>query len=373
MTAMIRVFLALIGALAGFVLVLPFIIAGIPFYLVAFFTRGFCRLLEAKVIPWQDLMEFDPFVGWKAKANLKTYCNVDGVCYLTTDGQGWRGRTELRDSDVVIFGDSFAFGYGVDDKNFFADLNPQVRIKSIGTNGYNMVQSLLWMQRLSPQLSGKLIVWFIYIGNDLYENLQPNLQSYRMPFVRLIPQTDRWEIVTHHISRAKWPIASQRQYYHRLAEICGPTHLAQRVYSACEFLVTQGKEVCNQSGAELIVMTIPDSNQLTTKGAQRLLRLAPNQNLFDQDYPDQKISDICARRGISFIALKDHLTLANHKERDCHWNESGHRRVSHLLCSLLDARMKRAPVLNGKQSVLRGAIASDYERQTVGAEDRFLG
>jgi len=137
------------------------------------------------------------------------------VCHLTTDGEGWRGRTELRESDIVVFGDSFAFGYGVDDKKFFAGLNPDVRIKSIGVNGYNMVQSLFWMERLSVQLTGKLVVWFVYFGNDLYENLQPNLERYRMPFVRSFNGTGDWEIVTSHINATKWPFSSERRYHQR--------------------------------------------------------------------------------------------------------------------------------------------------------------
>jgi hypothetical protein len=78
------------------------------------------------------------------------------------------------------------------------------RIKAIGANGYNMVQELLWMRRYAPQLAGKLVVWFVYHGNDLFDNLQPNVFQYRTPFVRERHDGRGWEVVTEHVRRSPW-------------------------------------------------------------------------------------------------------------------------------------------------------------------------
>ncbi len=342
----IRTLIAMISSLFGILLIIPIIVLGLPFWAVAFLTHlihSLVRLFRPKVVPWQQLIEFEPTVGWKPKPNLKAYARADNVFHLTTDSQGWRGQTTLYESEVLVFGDSYAFGYGVDDKSFFAELNPKLRIKAIGINGYNMVQELLWIQRLSVHLRDKLVVWFIYFGNDLYENLQPNLDHYRMPFVRKVNGTGSWEIVTSHISPAKWPSNSQRHYYAKLAEICSPTFLAQRVYSACEFLISRGRDICNQAGAQLVVMSIPDITQISKTHITKLATLAPEPDSFDPDLPDKKIREICSALGVPFVALKNHLKVEDYKEHDVHWNERGHQRVAEVLNRVYhDNVLKRA-------------------------------
>ncbi len=175
-----RTVLAIIAALFGMILTVPIIILGLPFWAVAYFTRILSLLNETRAIEWKQIMEFYSTIGWKPRANLDTYAlGLDGEPFhFTTDSHGWRGKNSIADSEIVVFGDSFAFGFAADDDKFYAELNPRLRIKAIGANGYNMVQSLLWMQRLSTKLKEKLVVWFIYYGNDLYENLQPNLDIY---------------------------------------------------------------------------------------------------------------------------------------------------------------------------------------------------
>ena len=53
------------------------------------------------------------------------------------------------------------------------DLPGEVRIKSIGSPAYSLVHSLMWMERMAPLLEGKLVVWFVYNGNDLADNVYP--------------------------------------------------------------------------------------------------------------------------------------------------------------------------------------------------------
>src|SRR5690606_22804464 len=134
--------------------------------------------------------------------------------------KGWRGSRTLDECGIVVFGDSFAFGYGADDRAVYSELDRELDVKPIGVNGYNMVQSFLWMERYAGHLEGKLVVWLIYHGNDLYENLCPNLDHYRMPFARETGGSDGWEIASEHVSVEPWPYPSKREYLAKLAEIC---------------------------------------------------------------------------------------------------------------------------------------------------------
>jgi len=335
----LRFFLALIAAIIGIILAIPVVLMAVPFAAVATLTRAISRLLEPRVTPWGQLIEFDQTFGWRPKANLNTYHLADDVFHVTTDSDGWTGKTSIAESAVVVFGDSFAWAYGINHEDFFANVSHDLRIKAIGANGYNMVQGLLWMERLSPVIKGKLVVWFVYFGNDLYDNLVPDMCGYRTPFVRQVNGMGDWQVVTSHISPAKWPYTSElstdgRDYIQKLAELCSPTSLSQRAYSACEFLIRNGKNISIQARTRLVVMTIPETTQLTQAGLERLKALAPDRKAFDPDLPDKTIRQICAKLGVPFVALKDHLDAGAYNHRDCHWNRKGHEQVAHILSGI---------------------------------------
>lgn len=230
-----RTLIAIISGILGVLVIAPFIILGLPFWLTAIIIRTLANKLEPKYVPWKQLVEFDPNLGWKSKANLNNYGIADDVFHITTDSQGMRGKSSLVESEVVVIGDSLAWGYGVDDKKMFSELNPNLRIKPVAAPGYDMVQGLLLMRQLSKKLKGKLVVWFIYYGNDLYDNLFPDYEKYRAPFVRQVNDNGEWEIVTSHISSKKWTLRTIRQANMPMRHdpaLYGPTFLSKRVYSA---------------------------------------------------------------------------------------------------------------------------------------------
>jgi hypothetical protein len=340
---LLRTILAIIAGVIGLILLMPLFVLVIPFWCVSFLTHCISRMIEPRFLTRDQLIEFDPIFGWKPRPNLNTYHLMVDLFHLTTDAHGWRGNSSLEDSDIVVFGDSFAAGYGVSDRQFFANLKGTPGIKPIGIGGYCLVQELLWMQRLAPQLQGKLIVWFIYYGNDLYDNLVPDLRGYRKPFLRKVGKNGDWEIVSSHVTPEPWPIVTQTRmqgenHLPRLAELCSHTFLAKRAYSACEYLLGEGKQVCNEAGADLTILTIPDSCQLTSEGRSRLQALGGDQKTFDVNIPDRELAAICQRLDIGFVAGKTFLNSNCYKTNDCHWNAHGHRKVAEALARLYHSR-----------------------------------
>jgi len=333
---MARAVLAILSSVIALLLALPIVLLGVPFCTVAMLTRLCARLLRPKCVPLNQLVEFDSSIGWKPKANLDThYFAVDDeVCHIRTDAQGWAGKMGLSQSEVVVFGDSFAFGYGVNFAASFVELNPNLRIKAIGAPGYNMVQELLLMRQLALELRNKLIVWFICLDNDLYDNLRPSkADSTRIPFVCHLKGGDDWEIVTSHMNHTKWYCSSVngRSYYPMLATLCTPSFFSQRAFSACEFLLKQGKDICRKVNAQLVIITIPNRNQLSKCGHEFLASYIKDAKNFDPDFPDKRISEICRTLEIVFQPAKQYLEASDYKEYDPHWNERGHRHMAELL------------------------------------------
>ncbi len=361
--AILRVLLAAAATFIGILLAIPIAIIWLLFWLVAFFTKRGSQLFERQVIPSDQLVEFAPTIGWKPKPNLNAYYLTmvkDGVFHTITDSQGWPGLANISDSEVIVFGDSYAFGYGVDTGATFWRHNTGISVKAIGAPGYNMVQEVLLMKQLSCQLKGKLVVWFIYFGNDLYDNLLPNNRHYRTPFVRKNKDSE-WEVTTQHVSPLSWPNRSDPQYYEKLAEICCTTFLSERAYSACEFLISEAQKICLAADAKLTVMTIPDVIQLTANGYYKLSAFAPDLQSFDPDQPDKQIQAMASKLDVPVLSLKNHLTEKDYKERDPHWNERGHQRVANLICQVWREHLQKtkAPVTSAaRESFVLTSVSS---------------
>jgi hypothetical protein len=335
----IRNLLAIIASIFGLLLSAPMIIVGIPLWIVSSLTRIVTYLIQPKCSPWRDLIEFEPIIGWKPMANLDTHYIAIGndICHILTDSQGWLGKNSLSESDIVVIGDSYAFGYGVNIYDSYINVDPGLKIKAIGSPGYNMVQELIIMQQLSSQLAKKLVVWFICLENDLHDNLIPDKPNfYRTPFVQSINGDVEWEIVTSHVKSIKWPYSSlERPYDPLFAKLCMPGPLSQHVYSACHFLIKEGHDICKKAGSSMAVITIPSKKQLDPLGKKYLAScVGGNVNEINPNYPDQMFDDICSKLGVPFYAGKNFLNLNDYKIHDCHWTKQGNRRVAKFLVGL---------------------------------------
>jgi len=320
-------------AVVATLLAAPVLVLALPFWGVAFLTRAVARRLEPRAGSWRDLVRFDPVVGWRPRPSVNGYFAERGdVFHVVTDAEGWPGRVGVGESDLVVFGDSIAFGFGVDAARSYREVNPRLRVKSISAPGYNLVQELLLMQEMAPRLAGKLVVWFIYHGNDLYDNLSPFTGPYRTPFVRERRDGPGWEIVTGHLNPAPWRYSAgrYRDWQRVLASLYAPTFLAERAYAACDFLLGEAKRVCDGVGARLVVCTLPSPLALGPL-ASRLAQHCDPPEVFDPDLPDRKIGEFCRVHGIPFVAAKPHLSPRDYQLPDDHWTEQGHRRVAEIL------------------------------------------
>ena len=338
--------LALIPSLLGLILLVAIAVVGLPFWIVAAGTRLIARVLEPKTVSWQSIVDYHPTLGWKPKANVDVHCCTDDVFHVTTGADGWRGRLTVAEANIVALGDSFVFGYGASDHEMFAELVPNLRVKAIGAPGYNLVQELLILRQISSELSGKLVVWFIFLGNDLWDNLYPYMQIYRTPFLRGVDHNGTWRIENTHLSPKTRPYRfgawHERVTREQLADLCSSTYLSQRAYSACEFLIREADQICRQNGALFSVFTIPDPSQLSSEGREALKACSSDPGSFDARLPDRKISEICSKLGVPLIVGQDHLVRGDYRQVDRHWTAKGHQRVAELLNNLHSTHGKAA-------------------------------
>lgn len=337
---MARLIIAAVVAVPCLILLLPaFVVAG-GLLLFASCVRGIGRLLEPSFVPWTELMTFDPTLGWRPRPNLDTHYLAarDDIFRVVTDREGWPGTRSVDESAVVVVGDSFAFGYGVDTGRSFADVNSEVTVKGIGAPGYSMVQSVLLMEQLGKRLAGKLVVWFVCLENDLEDNLVPAMWHYRAPFVRLSHADGEWEIASEHVNSTHWKtsIPGRKRL---LPYLCAPGPIADRVFAGSDYLISRASAFCNRTGAQLALVTCPDPSQLTPAANAQLAALSGNEpGSCDASLPDRRIAESCERYGVTYIAGMNHLSQRDYKRIEgLHWNARGHRRMADVLGRLYES------------------------------------
>jgi hypothetical protein len=161
--------------------------------------------------------------------------------------------------------------------------------------------------------------------------------------------------VQEHVDPAPWR-SSVLNGPRLLSHLCVPGPIADRAYAGCDYLIGRGADVCNRIGAHLVLVTIPDPSQLTDEGRARSAEISGNPAAFDENLPDKRLAESCARHGIAIIAGKDHLAARDYKRREAlHWNPRGHRRMADVLGSLYESfRSNGSDGLPSKQRVTLG-------------------
>lgn len=121
----------------------------------------------------------DARLGWVPLANLdKERLNANGDPWqITTDAQRIRGASGWPDdarARLLVLGDSFAFGEGVDLEDRFdtllQELIPDLAVVNLGVMGYGPDQELIrarpWMDDLR---AGDILLLLTYGGNDFHD------------------------------------------------------------------------------------------------------------------------------------------------------------------------------------------------------------
>lgn len=337
-----RLFLSLVGSVVGLILILPAVVPALIFKGMRAFVLGFQAWSEPRVSPKSDLMRYDPVFGWRSKENLDAHLLIEGddVFPVRTDAEGWPAPGKLEGSEVVVIGDSFASGYGARAGRTFFELASHLRVKPYGCPGYDMVQEFLILQQLGSGLRDKVVVWLLYVENDLPDALRPHWQGYRKPFAMKPAGAEDWAIHSSHLSPQPWTASALPRDMSPLADLCTPGPFADRHYSACGFLLREGARVCREAGArDLILVSVPNVNQLEGAGVQALRALSRDPTSFDPSYPDRRLEELCREQGIRFVPGGSHFQAADYKRFErFHWNPQGHRRMALLLSELVTPR-----------------------------------
>ena len=89
------------------------------------------------------------------------------------DRWGYRNDSEMARADVVLIGDSFVEGWYVsDDQTAAAQLQDRTgrSVANLGVAGYGTMQALRVLKGDALRRRPKVVAWFFFEGNDLYDD-----------------------------------------------------------------------------------------------------------------------------------------------------------------------------------------------------------
>lgn len=143
-----------LGPAAGIPLLLPVAVAAVPLWAFGAATRSMAGWRALEPSDPRNLVEYAPVLGMRPRTHLNTVGRGQDVFRVTADTEGWRGRQPLDEAQVIALGDSFAFGYGVDDDDHFGAVASR-RVKAVASPAYRMVHAALLLDMLHPGCAAK--------------------------------------------------------------------------------------------------------------------------------------------------------------------------------------------------------------------------
>jgi lysophospholipase L1-like esterase len=272
---------------------------------------------------------------------------------VTYDRNGFRNDVDYTQADVVAIGDSFIEAAEMArSQTLVAELSRRlgVTVVNLGQSGYGPQQELVVLKRYGAPLSPKVVVWFLFGGNDLsdvdvYEWRHTHLDEFLAPpplsarsFMRnSLTALARLTTPTRHVlsegarrHQATFTRADGTREVIYLDANEGPWE--PRLWDVTSSTLLTARDLASRAGAEFLVVYIPRKlrvylGHLTAAPGSYAETWQPN-NL------PEVVGEFSQKNGIAFLdstgPLREAVASGEsvYLPDDVHWNAAGHRVVA---------------------------------------------
>jgi hypothetical protein len=281
---------------------------------------------------------------------------------ITYDRRGYRNATELDRADIVLIGDSYVEGGFVsDDQVVSTHLEAGLArpVANLGVAGYGTSQELIVLKRDAMPLQPRVVIWFFFEGNDLYNDyLFENLQVAARETGGATPWTEQhgwWSRSFVRIANAQLRLMLHPlvpRYCPHFGTISVGPHRGQKILFAPEAAVPwreferdrwdraqhtlrEAARTTRERDVNLLLVYVPikfrvyrDFMELSQDSEVRDWALWSLPELFAQ---------FCRTEGLACLdltgPLRDSVRTGGmpHAPTDSHWSAEGHRLVAQAL------------------------------------------
>jgi hypothetical protein len=332
---------------------------------------------------WQ--YQIDPALGWRRPPNERwsspSLSDMEmgwsmrparhETLTFTYDRWGYRNLQTVLQADVVLLGDSYIEGANVNDDEIVArrlEARLGRPVENMGVSGYGTMQALVVLDKEARRLDPKVVVWFFFEGNDLYDD--EVFEKYMMTHPSATGRSregmakydtwgDRSFVINalHHLRRWSEPVFPNQPWY------CGfmtlPQHKGERVlfsgytrypwddriaarWTKAMDTLRQGMEISRERGLHLVLGFVPIKErvywryiELPAASPMRSWTLWPSRERF---------ADFCHANNVPCVDLtpvfEHDLEAGNlpYLPTDSHWSAHGHDLVAARVHAEIEAR-----------------------------------
>ncbi len=338
------------------------------------------------------IWQFDADLGWAhvpegggrlvtPEFDVEMRINKDGLRageYARKKPQGVRR--------VLVFGDSFAEGWGVESEEVVSEQLERclrssavdsVEVINFGVAGYGTDQALLLYEKLGVVYEPDVVVLLFY-GNDLWNNAarrgigaergykpffrpQPNgrltlggvpVQKTRYwdearygdaPFGERLSRyfNEHWHlyVLLYKALRPEVETAQQSQYYDGLYG-SDEEGKWQPVWQLTGMLLDQFAAAVHRRRGEFLLVYVPAIVQVEEGDWQKKRVLHGLVDEYDLQKPNAQLAAFAQRYGFAYLDLYSLFKERSQEQvlywRDSHWNAAGHELAAQALCEQLD-------------------------------------
>ena len=339
--------------------------------------------------------EHDPELGWRGVPDARgTFQTHDFAIDVALNEGGWRddapgsagGRT------IILLGDSYSWGYGVERGEMFADLLedllPATDVRNFGISGFATDQELLVLRKHGLLLHPDAVIVQITLANDLSHIVKK--KAYHLPKPRFVlsgdslalegvpvPAVENWDQIQRlggarsflesHVRLYSWVRPRWSQLTTTLGEALGddemteprrmkpfrrqPDGKTEKAWKLMEALLREIRREADSVGCPVVLLAVPDPLQVDDiMWEWALENFALDPGAYDQETPNRRLQEIAGR--LELPVADPRGTLRDCLEAGCdpfltaedpHWNLEGNRRVAALLAGVISALPEHAP------------------------------
>jgi len=284
---------------------------------------------------------------------------------VSYDRRGYHNATELDRADIVLIGDSYVEGsYVSDDQTVSSLLQARLvrPVANLGVAGYGTAQELIALNRDAMPLQPRVVIWFFFEGNDLYNDdlFESILLTPRE--MRATPLTDghgwwRRSFVRNALAQLRlvlYPLVPGHCPHFGTVSV-GP-HRGQKVlfwpeaavpwtqfererWDRAQHTLREAARATRERDVNLLLVYVP----MKFRVYRDFIELPPGSELRDWmvwPLPDL-FAQLCRAEGLACLdltgLLRDSVRTGGmpHAPTDSHWSPEGHRLIARALEEML--------------------------------------
>ncbi len=291
--------------------------------------------------------QYDPLLGWRlvpGSSGVEKRTEFESVYKINAQGfrddKDYSFENESGKKRVIVLGDSFTFGIGVENAKTIPKLLEKMgdyEVLNFGSSGYDVVQYFLILKEMGMKYNPDAVVFDIYLGNDIEDVNLPH--PYQWPRLKPYFKEEDGQIV---LKNSPVPQDGEKEYV-RAADyrvknlsfyskikwlfnfktvLLGKNILKQNLYPTLEKFGLV-KSIGDYEENFFIIEKLLEQTKSLMEGKKIAIMIIPSKNI-KYNYLErkfgEKIEEIAIRQDIDYVNLVPLII----KEGDCHYPREGH-------------------------------------------------